>query len=274
MNDLLQNPLFQSVILPFVVALIVAELFQRLRLSGLAVTAAFCATLFFTSDFVILPLTATRKLEFAALLGAVVAIAFDYALKKFRFTFLLAPLFAGLATLWVLSSAFALLEPVHKWQIAGGVILFVAWLAVACDGLRDDSVQASAAGWGLGLGAGLSAWLVASSLPGMFASAVGCASAAYLFIQIFSDQRLPTGRMYVFPASLITGLAAAAAVMLGKLPWLVLPVLATIPLFVRISVSKKSSVRQQALIALLLATIPAAISVFIAWYGFSFNALS
>jgi hypothetical protein len=274
MNELLQSPLFQSVILPFIVALVVAELFQRMRLSGLAVIAAFCATLFFTNDFVFWPLTATRKLELAALLGAVVALAFDYLLQKSRFTILLAPLFAALATLWVLSSAFAQLDPLHKWQIAGGVILFVAWLTAACDGLRDDSVQASAAGWGLGLGAGLSAWLVASSLPGMFASAIGCASTAYLFIQIFSDQRLPTGRIYVFPASLITGLAAAAAVMLGKLPWIVLPLLATIPLLVRITVSKKSSVRQQALMALLLATIPAAVSIFIAWHGFSFNALS
>jgi hypothetical protein len=62
--------------------------------------------------------------------------------------------------------------------------------------------------------------------------------------------------------------------MLGKLPWIVLPLLATIPLLVRITVSKKSSVRQQALMALLLATIPAAVSIFIAWHGFSFNALS
>jgi hypothetical protein len=146
MNELLQSPLFQSVILPFIVALVVAELFQRMRLSGLAVIAAFCATLFFTNDFVFWPLTATRKLELAALLGAVVALAFDYLLQKSRFTILLAPLFAALATLWVLSSAFAQLDPLHKWQIAGGVILFVAWLTAACDGLRDDSVQASAAG--------------------------------------------------------------------------------------------------------------------------------
>ncbi len=274
MDELLQNPLFQSVILPFMVALIAAELFQRLKLSGLAVIAAFCATLFFTNDSVFWPLTAIRKLVVVALVSGVLAFVFDMFLKKNRFTFLLAPVLAALAALWVLSSSFSQVEPQHKWQIIGGIVLFVTWIAAACDGLCEDSVQAGAAGWGLGLGAGLSAWLVSSSLPGMFASSVGCASAAYLFIQIFSDQRLPTGRIYVFPASLITGLAAAAAVMLGKLPWVVLPALAVIPLLARISFSKKNSVRQQALIAWTLASIPAAVAVFAAWYGFSFNPLS
>ncbi len=273
MNEIVQNPLFQSVILPFVVALVVAELFQRLRLSGLAIVAAFFGTLFFTYDFVFWPLTAIRKLELAVIIGAASALVMDYPLKKSRYVFLLAPVIAGLATLWVLSSAFAQLAPAHQWQYAGGVIGFVAWLALACDGFRDDSVKASAAGWGLGLGAGISAWLAASALPGMFSVSVGCASAAYLFIQLFSDQRLPAGRMFVFPASLISGLAAAAAVMLGKLPWIVLPVLATIPLLVRLASAKKMSVRGQALVATLLASIPAAVSVFIIWRGIQLPAL-
>jgi hypothetical protein len=273
MHDVIQNPLFQSVILPFIVALIVAELFQRLRLSGLAVIAAFCATLFFTYDFVFWPLTAIRKLELAALISAALALVMDYALKRSRWVYLLPPLIAGLATWWVLSSAFAQLAPLHKWQYAGGVILFVVWLAAAGDGLRDDSVKAGATGWGLGLGAGLAAWLAASSLLGMFAVSVGCASAAYLFIQIFSDQRLPTGRVYVLPASLITGLAAAASVMLGKLPWIVLPILATVPLLVRLTVSKNMTVRGQALVAAALASIPAAVSIFIIWRGIDIPAL-
>lgn len=271
MNEMLQSPLFQSAILPFVVALVAAELFQRLRLSGLAVIAAFCATLFFTYDFAFWPLTAIRKLELAVLAGTALALAIDILLSKSRFIFILPPIFAALATLWVLSSAFSQVAPAHKWQYVGGVALFVAWLAAACDGLRDDSVKSSAAAWGLGLGAGLAAWLAGSSLPGMFGVSVGCASAAYLFIQVFSDQRLPAGRAFVFPASLITGLAAAAAVMLGKLPWIVMPVLAIIPLLVRLPVGKKISVRGRALAAVAFASVPAAISIFIVWRGISFN---
>jgi hypothetical protein len=244
-----------------------------MRLSGLAVTAAFCATLFFTNDFVFSPLTAIRKLEIVALIGAALALMMDLLLKKSRYIFILPPLLAGVAVLLVLSSAFSQIAPAHKWQYIGGIVLFVVWLAAACDGFRDDSIKAGAAGWGLGLGAGLAAWFAASSLPGMFGVSVGCASAAYVFIQIFSDQRLPTGRMFVFPASLIPGLAACAAVMLGKLPWVVLPILATIPLLVRLAGGKKMSVRGQTLIATLLASIPAAISVFIAWQGIDLSAL-
>jgi hypothetical protein len=267
LQEILRNPLFQSTVAPFVVGLVAAELFQRLRLSGLAIILAFGSVLFLANDFVFLPLTAIRKLALVALIGAALALVIDGLLQKSRFAILLAPLIAALATLWVLSSAFSQLPPEHKWQYAGGVVLFVAWLAVACDGLRNDSVQASAAAWGLGLGVGVAAWLTASALPGKFASAVAGASAAYLFIQIFSNQRLPTGRVFVLPAALITGLAAAAAVMLGSLPWIVLPVLAATPLLVRLQISKQMSVRGQAFTAALLASIPAVVCAYIAWRG-------
>jgi hypothetical protein len=271
LNEILRNPLFQSTVAPFAVALVAAELFQRVRLSGLAIILAFSIVLILANDFVFWPLTALRKLALVSLIGAGLALVIDALLKKSRFAILLAPLIAGLATLWVLSSAFSQLAPENKWQYAGGVVLFVAWLAAACDGLRDDSVQAGAAGWGLGLGAGLTAWLTASALPGKFALAVGSASAAYLFIQIFSSQRLPAGRIYVLPAALITGLAAAAAVMLGTLPWIVLPVLAAIPLMVRLQLSKQMSLRGQVLLAATLATIPAAVCVFIVWRSAGFT---
>ncbi|MGB8339843.1 MAG: hypothetical protein WCE88_03390 [Burkholderiales bacterium] len=266
MDELLQSPLFQSVIVPFMAALIVTELFQRMRLSGLAVIVAFFAALFFTNDFVIWPLTATRKLIIASLLSAALGLWLDSARKLPRpVEMIVAALAAALATLWVLWPAFMQVIPDTRWYFAGGMVAFVVWTTLASLGLHNDSVRASAAGWGLGIGTGLAAWMGSSDLLGKFGVAVAMASAAYLFIQGMSGLRLPAGRIYVVPAGLIAGLVAATAVTLGKLPWIILPVLALIPLLARIPFGKTSSVRIQSLIISFVVLIPAVAAVFFLW---------
>ncbi len=265
MDEFFQNPIFQSVIAPFVVALVVAELFQRMRLSGLAVIAAFCCVLILANDFVLWPLTAARKLILVSLVVAALGIAFDSALRSARYTVAISTLVAALAAAWVLWSPLSQLPHENRLQLGGGVILFVIWIVAASDGLRSDSVRASAAGWGLGLGAGVAAWLAASDLLGKFGVAIGCASAAYLFIQSVSGLRLPSGRTYVLPMGLISSLVAATAVMVGHLTWVVLPLLALIPLLVRLAPEKNNSVRLQTGIAFAIATLPAAAAVLLAW---------
>ena len=58
MQEWLTHPAVQSGLAPFFVALIVAELFQRMRLSGLAIIAGFAATVYLASDLSLKPLTA------------------------------------------------------------------------------------------------------------------------------------------------------------------------------------------------------------------------
>src|SRR5512135_2040530 len=70
----LHHPAVQGGLVPFVVALIAAELLQRLRLSGLAVAAAFSATVYLVSGFSFDPLTASRKIVLLGFAAPVVAI--------------------------------------------------------------------------------------------------------------------------------------------------------------------------------------------------------
>lgn len=267
MNELLQNPLFQSVILPFIVALIVAELFQRIKLSGLAVIAAFCSAIYFTNDFVFWPLTATRKLIIVSLLAAAAGLWLGTLRKLSRpLEMLLAALFAVAVTAWVLWPALMQQPPEIRWQFAAGMIGYVAWVAVGNIGFQDDSVRASASAWGLALGAGMAAWMGSSDLLGKFGVAAAMASAAYLFIQGVSGLRLPAGKVFVWPASIIAGLVAVTAVTLGKLSWMILPLLALIPLLVRIPFGKSTSVRILSLTAGFIAALPAAGAVFLIWY--------
>ena len=51
LSEWLNHPAVQSGIAPFIAALITAELFNRLRLSGLAVIAGFAATVYLVADF-------------------------------------------------------------------------------------------------------------------------------------------------------------------------------------------------------------------------------
>jgi len=60
----------QGGLAPFVVALIVAELLQRMRLSGLAIIAGFAVTVYLVSDFSFEALTASRKIVLLGLLSA------------------------------------------------------------------------------------------------------------------------------------------------------------------------------------------------------------
>jgi hypothetical protein len=267
MNELLQNPIFQSVILPFIVALMVAELFQRIKLSGLAVIAAFCSAMYFTNDFVFWPLTATRKLIMVAILAAGVGLWLGLSTKlKLSLEMLLAALFAGVATAWVLWPTLMQNPAEMRWQFAAGMIGYVVWVTVSNISFQVDSVRASASAWGLALGAGMAAWMGSSDLLGKFGVAAAMAPAAYLFIQGVSGLRLPTGKVFVWPAAIIAGLVAVTAVTLGKLSWMILPVLALIPLLLRIPFGKTTSVRVQTLMAAFVATVPAAAAVFFIWY--------
>jgi hypothetical protein len=275
MNEILQNPVFQSVIVPFLVALIVAELFQRMRLSGLAVIAAFCSVLILTNDLVFWPLTATRKLIVVAFFVTVVALWLDSARKLPRLAEMaIVAVFAGLATLWILWPAFMQVHAETRMLFMGGVILFVVWTVVASESLQGDSVRASTVAWGLGMASGLVAWIGSSSLLGKFGITVAMASAAYLFIHVVSGLRLPTGRIFIFLAAMITALVSATAVVLDKLPWMILPVLAFIPLMVRLPLGKDGSVRSQSVLLGALVLLPAVAAVYLIWQIGGINPLT
>ena len=74
MRELLNHPAVQGGLAPFVVALIVAELLQRMRLSGLAIIAGFAATVYLVSGFAFDPLTASRKIVLLTLAASLFAL--------------------------------------------------------------------------------------------------------------------------------------------------------------------------------------------------------
>ena len=263
MSEWLNHPAIQSGIAPFVVAILVAELLLRLRLSGLAIVAGFAVTVYLASNFAMSPLTASRKIVWLGLASGLVGVLFSW-LNGSLWRPVLAVL-AGAAAIWVELPVLRHqpLEVAMQW--AAGSALFVGWLVFWIDTLQGDSSRAGSAGVALGLGSGGCALLGGSALLGQFGLAVGAAAGAYLLIQILTNNRLPCGRSYTLPLSLICGLISCLAVVTTQLPWYALAPLAAIPVIAKIPVSEKLQLWVQSLLLSIATLACAAGAVYLIW---------
>ncbi|TAJ78729.1 MAG: hypothetical protein EPO42_07595 [Gallionellaceae bacterium] len=245
MQDLLHHPAVQAGLIPFLVALVTAELFLRLRLSGLAVIAGFAATVYLASDFGFEPLTQAHKIVWLGIAAA--ALAIPLTLLTWAHWRMLLTALTSSATLWVMWDGLQQHTPADAMLQGAGGALYVGWLVFWFDGLRDKPVAAGSAGIALGLGAGITTLLITASLLAQFSLAVGAASAAYLALQIVSNGSLPCGRSFTLPLSVIAGLASCIAIFDAHQPWYILPVLGLIPIAALIPAPEKWGVRLRSL---------------------------
>lgn len=263
LQELLNHPAVQAGLVPFLAALVTAELFQRIKLSGLSIIAGFAATVYLASDFNFEPLTASRKIVLAGLLCALFAL--PLSLLKARWVGPLLAVLGGAVAVWV---ALRILQqqqtlPMLLW--GAGCAAYVAVLVWGMDKLENEPMRAANAATALGIGTGGAALVGASGLLGQFGLAVGAAAAAHLLIQMISNQPLPAGRGFTLPVALILGLTGCMSVLSAQLPWYALPVLAGIPLVAWLLPLFKQAVWMQSM-ALALATFAFATgTIYLAW---------
>ena len=249
---------------PFLAALIVAELLQRPRLSGLAIIAGFAATVYLASDFNFYPLTASRKIVLSGLAGTILALLLG--LLRTRWFGALLPVLGGAAAIWTAQRILQQQEPQLVLQWGAACAVYVALLVWGMDKLLDqEPLRAASAGTALGIGTGAAALVGASALLGQFGLAIGSAAAAHLLIQMFTNQTLSTGRVFTFPLALITGLTGCIAVLSARLPWYALIILAGIPLAARLVPLPGKSIRTHSLQLLILTFAIAGGAVYLTW---------
>jgi len=263
LQELLNHPAVQGGLAPFIVALIVAELFQRMRLSGLAIIAGFAVTVYLASDFSMEPLTSSRKIVLLGLLSS--ALALPLMLFNPRWLRTLLALAGAGAAVWMVQRILQQQETAPMLLGGAGCALYVGWLVFWFDGLNDASVRAGSAGMALGLGSGAAALFGASASLGMFGLALGAAAGAFLLIQMISNTPLPCGRSFTLPLSLIAGLSGCLAVLTAELPWYALPVLAVIPLAAKIPIPTKQPLWLQSVLLCLITLSIAAGAVYLTW---------
>jgi hypothetical protein len=259
LHALITHPAVQAVLAPFLLALLTAELLQRLRLSGLAIIAGFAITVYLISGFGYAPLTGTRKIIWLGLASGLLGILLTL-ISGSLWRPILAILSAA-ATVWVVFSTLSQYNTAHALQWGLGIALYVAWIVFWMDDLQDAPTRAASAGLALGLGSGATLLIASVTLLGKFDLAIGSAAFAYLLIMLISNSHLPCGRTFTLPVALITALTGAVALLTTKLPWTIFVIFAAIPLVAKLPVSDKSPVWIQATLltsATLLCAIGAA----------------
>lgn len=263
MHGFLHHPAVQGGLVPFFAALLAAELLQRLRLSGVAVVAAFAATVYLVSGFAFEPLTASRKILLLGLLAPLAALLlglFNAAWVR--------PLLAGAggaSAIWMAEHILGQQAPAPMFLWSAASALYVGWVVFWMDGLEHAPVRAGAAGLALGLGTGISALFGASVLLGMYGVSLGAAAGAYLLIQMVTNSRLPCGAVFTLPLALIAALTGCLAVLTSLSPWYALLPLAAIPPAARIPVSEKSALWLQSVLLSAATLACAAVAVYLTW---------
>lgn len=263
MQALLNNPAVQAGFAPFLVALITAELFQRVKLSGLAIIAGFAITVYLASDFTIAPLTASRKIVLLGLAGA--SLGLLLTLLKSRWLASLLPLFGAAAAIWTALRILQQQPPQAALLWGTGCAAYSAILVWGMDRLENEPLRAANAATALGMGTGGAALVGASALLGQFGLALGSAAAAYLLIHMLSNRLLPTGRVFTLPLALIAGLTGCIGTLSAQLPWYALTILAAVPLSAWLMPLPGKSLRMQSLLSLLPAFALAAGAVYVTW---------
>ena len=265
MQELLNHPAVQAGLAPFLVALITAELFQRVRLSGLAIIAGFAATVYLAmaSNFTIDPHTAPQKIVLLGLISA--SLGLLLSLIRLPWFSLLLPVLGGAAALWTVQRILQHQAPQVVALWGAGCAAYVAVLVWSMDMLEHDTPRAASAATALGIGTGGAALVGASALLGQFGLALGSAAAAHLLIQMISNKTLPASRVFTLPLAMIAGLTGCVAVLSARMPWYALAVLVFIPVVVRIVPLHKQSVRIQGLLYTLLAYTFAGGAIYLTW---------
>lgn len=264
MQELLNHPAIQAGLAPFLVALITAELFQRIKLSGLAVIAGFAVTVYLASNFTIEPLTAARKIVLLGLLSALLGLLLT--LLQLRWFSLLLPVLGGAAAIWTVQRVLQQQAPQVELLWGMGCAAYVAILVWGMDKLLDkEPLRAASAATALGIGTGGAALVGASALLGQFGLALGSAAAAHLLIQMISNQPLQTGRTFTLPLAMIAGLTGCVAVLSAQLPWYALPILAAIPFAAWLVPLPNLSVRIQSLLLAILTFAFVGGAIYVTW---------
>ena len=264
LQELLNHPAVQAGLAPFLVALITAELFQRLKLSGLAIIAGFAITVYLASNFTLEPLTAVRKIVLLGLASALLALLLT--LLQARWLVWLLSILGGAAAIWTVQRVLQQQAPQVMILWGAGCAAYVAILVWGMDKLLDqEPLRAASAATALGIGTGGAALVGASALLGQFGLALGSAAAAHLLVQMVSNRPLSTGRTFTLPLAIIAGLTGCVAVISAQLPWYTLPILATIPLVAWLVPLPNSSIRIQSLVLLILTFALAAGAIYLTW---------
>lgn len=264
MHALLTHPAVQAFLAPFLIALLTAEVLQRLRLSGLAIIAGFAISVYLLGELTYTLHGNMHKIIWLGFASALLAIPLSmgyWSLWRPVLTVL-----GASAVVWVAQHVLLQHPVATALQWGAGCALYAGWIIFWMDDLHESPVRAASAGMALSFGSAAALLITGATVPGKYDLAIGSAAFAYLFIMFVSNSLLPCGRTFTLPLSLIAAITACMAVLTTKLPWYILALLAVIPLTAKLPVSEKSPVWIEATLLSSAALACALAAAYLSWH--------
>lgn len=268
MQDLLNHPMVQAGVAPFVVALLVAGALWRTRFAWLAVVAGYLVAVSLASGLSFEPLTAGRKVTLLVLLSPLVGAVLDRLVSPGpRWLPWLIAAVCGLSTAWVFASVLGQREWAPRIGMAAALALYVGLHTLLALRLRDDGTAGGAAGVASGLAVGVAALLSASIgyLVGGVAMAAG--TGALVLLQFVLNRGHAPGYLGTLPVGFGLALFAAATSVLAQLPWYALPLLWVVPVLAARPLMAGAVLRTRLAAVTALAVAGALPFVLAAWFA-------
>jgi hypothetical protein len=254
-------------LVPFFAGLVAAELFNRLRLSGLAILAGVSATVYLAGRgvFSLAPANAYERVTTLAMAATAAGLILDLVPRLRRWVAAAMALAAAGLTIWTTWPAVTLQTWISVLVPAGLGMVYAVWTAGTLTLLADAPERAGAVGVGLGGSIGACALSMASAPLASLAFAAAAASGAYLLIQILSNERLACGTTFALPLAAVCALVPPALALTGGLAWYLLPALALVPAAALIPLSERLQTRVRAMLALAIALAAGAAVIALTW---------
>ena len=263
MNDWAGHPIIQSIIVPFVAAWITTKSLNHLRLSGLAVIAGFCSTVYLIADFNFESLSTIRKIILSGLIAAIIGLLLDLTLSNRKYVRYLLAIACIIVVLWISWPVLQQKEILEATVYGTSIVIYMIWVIILVDRLTNKPARAGSAGMSLGIGIGVSASLSSSAILGQLGLSIGMACGAYLLAQLISGKTYSCGRIFTLPLSVLCGLIMPATIMLAQAPWYCLPVIAAVPLVAHVPLPSNWSLRKHIIVLSMLTLIIATSTIFI-----------
>jgi hypothetical protein len=228
MLTLFDNPIVQSAVLPFIIALAAGLLvaFIAPRWFGMVLPLSFYPPAFLISGLQLLPLTSTRKILLLGLVAVVIVVAslrLPLAMRRYG----LIVIMAVVSVAWVLWPRLVVGET-FAWLplLVGAAYLY--WLFIITDRQQQPTSQLLTL-LTMATTVAVLSMLGSSALLGQLSGVLAATMGALLLAMLLTG-RLSDTDLLILPAVLIVGLISLAAVHYATLKWYSLVAVALVPL--------------------------------------------
>ena len=265
MTALLDNPIIQSAVLPFITAVILAIGLGAIagRWRGLAAFGSFYLAAVLVSGMQLLPLTSTRKILLLGFMALATALVFSWRNIQGRHRYIVVVIFAIAAMVWMEWPVLLRYQGMQWWTVAGAGLVYMCWVAIVHDSLRRQPAEQLLALTLFAAATAIAATLGATALIGQLAGAAAAACGGLLLVTLLSGKDRDDD-MLLLPLILMIGLLGIAAVVYARLPWQSLVALMVIPLVPRLPLTM-TNIWIKIIVQAVLMLPFAAAAAYIAW---------